>query len=415
VLINFDLFELARRFARAAPKEKNMKRTISLWLGLLAFALMPALAQPNTGKIHGHVTNPTEAPQGSGTVSLSTDGGNTLKFYFPVSAGGDYTGEAPAGNYMVIYRDADTPPGKIVDSYKGVKIVAGEDTLQDIDMSRKEFVDKMTPDQRKQLEELKKSNAAAVKANQVVNSLNTDLRTANQDIHDAGAARATAMQTLGATASRADIDAKEEEIKAAKYTDVETMMLKDTQLRPNEALMWTTLGRAQIGLKKYDEATATYKKALELESANKRQRPDVLGVSNAGLGEIYARQGKVPEANQAYDAAAAADPTRAAFYLLNEAVIFFQQNNTAAQLAAADKAIKADPNQALLYYIKGQALIQSATVDPKTQRIVLPDDCTAAYQKYLALAPSGPYANEVAGILSQAGQKISSNYKAPKK
>ena len=30
---------------RAAPKEKNMKRNISLWLGLLAFALLPAIAQ----------------------------------------------------------------------------------------------------------------------------------------------------------------------------------------------------------------------------------------------------------------------------------------------------------------------------------------------------------------------------------
>ena len=30
---------------RAAPKEKKMKRTIPLWLGLLAFALLPVLAQ----------------------------------------------------------------------------------------------------------------------------------------------------------------------------------------------------------------------------------------------------------------------------------------------------------------------------------------------------------------------------------
>ena len=392
-----------------------MKRTISLWLGLLAFALMPALADSPTGKIHGTVTNPTGAATTNGSVSLSTDGGHTSKFTFPVDANGNYKGEAPAGTYTIVYRASDTPPDKMVDSIDNVKIVAAQDVLQDIDMSRKEFLDKMTPDQRKQLEDLKKTNAAAVKANQVVNSLNTDLRTSNQDIHDAASAHATAVQTLGATASRADIDAKVLEIQTAKYTDVETLMLKDTQLRPNEALMWTTLGRAQIGLKKYDDATVTYKKALELEAANKRQRPDVLGNSNAGLGEIYARQGKVPEANQAYDAAAAADPTRAAFYLLNEAVIFFQQNNTTAQLAAADRAIKADPNQALLYYIKGQALIQNATVDPKTQRIVLPDECTAAYQKYLDLAPSGPYANEVAGILSQAGQKISSNYKAPKK
>ena len=37
-----------------------------------------------------------------------------------------------------------------------------------------------------------------------------------------------------------------------------------------------------------------------------------------------------------------------------------------------------------------------------------------AYQKYLDLAPNGQFAQEVAGILQQAGQKVSSSYKAPK-
>ena len=52
--------------------------------------------------------------------------------------------------------------------------------------------------------------------------------------------------------------------------------------------------------------------------------------------------------------------------------------------------------------------------DPKTQRIVLPQECTDAYQKYLELAPTGPFAGEVAGILQQAGEKVSSSYKASK-
>ena len=68
-----------------------------------------------------------------------------------------------------------------------------------------------------------------------------------------------------------------------------------------------------------------------------------------------------------------------------------------------------------MYYLKGQGLVQKATVDPKTTAIVLPDGCADAYQKYLELAPTGPYAAEVQGILHQAGQKINSTYKAGKK
>jgi hypothetical protein len=52
-----------------------------------------------TGKIHGRVINPTGEPQGGGTVSLSTDGGMTLKFTFNVGADGTYRGEATPGAY----------------------------------------------------------------------------------------------------------------------------------------------------------------------------------------------------------------------------------------------------------------------------------------------------------------------------
>ena len=95
-------------------------------------------------------------------------------------------------------------------------------------------------------------------------------------------------------------------------------------------------------------------------------------MANAGIGEIDARTGKVPDANAAYDAAAKADPTKAEFYYKNEAVIYSQVGNADAQAAAADKAIQADPKDPLPYYLKGQALIAKAPVDPKTQRIVLP-------------------------------------------
>ena len=53
----------------------------------------------------------------------------------------------------------------MVDSIRGVKIAAGEDIAQDVDMSRQEYLDKMTPEEKKHLEELKKANAEALKAN----------------------------------------------------------------------------------------------------------------------------------------------------------------------------------------------------------------------------------------------------------
>ena len=399
-----------------------MKRNLSLWLalpaaaGLFAFALSPALAQVAviTGKIHGHVTSPTGAAEAVGTVNLSADGGHTTKYTFPVSSAGNFSGEAQVGTYTLLFRLPETKPDQMVDQIESVHILAGQDTLADVDMSRKEYIDSLPEETRKQLEEVKKKNADAMKTNQLIKSLNADIMVVLQDFKDAAAAKATAVQSLGASASRADIEAKETEIKTAKFTDAETLMLKDTGLKPDASVLFAQLGQAQMGLKKYDDAEVSFKKVLELEAASKKPSPANQGAANAGLGEIYARAGKVPEAQAAYDAAAKADTAKANFHFSNEAVIWSQVGNGDAQGAAADEAIAADPAAPLPYYLKGQALIQKATVDT-TGKMVLPPGCAEAYQKYLQLAPTGPYAGDVKGILDQAANmKIDTNYKAPK-
>jgi tetratricopeptide (TPR) repeat protein len=400
-----------------------MKRTISLWLGLLAFALLPALAQTPaaptalkgpTGKIHGHVTGPEGASKTSGTVSLSNDGGHSNKFTFPVTPNGDYEGEANPGTYTVVYRQADTPPDKFVDSIDNIKIVVGEDVLQDIDMSRKAYIDKLPADQQKQLAEIRKHNSEAMQANEVIKHLNADLKQALQDFTDVNNAHDAAVQALGATAAKADVDAKEAEIKTAKYTEIETLMLKDTAAKPDASVLWAQLGQAQLGLKKYDDAETTYKKVLDVEAASKKPNPQAQGAADAGLGEIYARTGKVPEATAAYDAAAKANPPQAGVYLKNEAVIFYQEHNPDAQAAAADKAIQADPTMAVAYYLKANGLVANTTADPVTNKLIPPPGCIEAYQKYLDLAPTGLYAGEVKAILASFAQKPDTTYKAPK-
>ncbi|MGA3082358.1 MAG: hypothetical protein ABSD44_13465 [Terracidiphilus sp.] len=391
-----------------------MKRNLSLWLGLVAFALLPALAQTPKpmGKIHGHVTNPAGSPQSSGIIGLSNDSGRSLKYTFPVSETGDYAGEAPGGTYTVVFRD--TPDGKSIDSFDGVKVVVGHDVVQDDDMSRKAYIDKnLNAEQRRKLEDLKKQNS---KDNDVIKNLNGDIATANQDLIDASAAHKTAKAALGDAASRDDVDAKEIEIKTAKYTEVETMMLRDTAAKPDASVLWNELGLAQLGMakmkndsSKYDDAEANFKKALSVEAVASKPSPGNLGNANSALGELYARTGKVPEANAAYDAAAKANPSSAAVYLTNEAAIFVNAGNGDAAAAAADEAITADPKQALPYYLKGQGLIQKATLDP-AGKMILPAGCAEAYQKYLDLAPTGQFVADVKGILTEASQVHNTAY-----
>ena len=135
---------------------------------------------------------------------------------------GDYKGAVPAGTYTVIYRSPGMETDKQADEIQNFKVVAGQDVAADLDMSRPDYIEKLPEDQKKQLEELRKKNADALKANEVIKNLNKDLKVVADDVKDADQAHATAAQQLGATAAKADIEAKETEIKTAKYTDIET-------------------------------------------------------------------------------------------------------------------------------------------------------------------------------------------------
>ncbi len=392
-------------------------------LSLLALALAPAVAQQDSaspaqaaaemGRIHGRVINPQGEPQNGGTVSLSTDGGATLSYNFPVSPTGEYSGHASSGEYMVIYRTADAPEGKVNDYIQGVQISAGQDLAQDIDMRRQEYFDRLSPEAQKQLREATAANEQAVAANQVVTAVNADLERVNQDFEDIVNARTTASHTLASNASAGEIDAMAIEIRDSKYAEIESLMAKATADQPAEPGLWIYLGRAQVGTKDFLDAETSFKKALDLASKAQAPRPLLVGAAEAGLGEVYARTLMVDEANAAFNAAAKADPANAAKYLRNQAVIFFEEKNSEAQIDAADEALKADSNDALLYFIKAQGMAMNAPVDPDSNKIVLSPDCLAAFRKYLELAPSGQHAADVKAILQKAATQTSSTSPPP--
>jgi len=366
-------------------------RKTKLWMALAFAVLLPALftpafAQEQTGKIHGHVQDPAGIPVTDGIITLSTDGGKTAKYTFNTDGSGDYKGDniAPS-TYTLSLRRPDTPADKVLDQYPEVKVAAGADTAQDFDMTRPEYLSKLTPEQKKQLEDLKAKNASAMKENAVIKNLNADLLKAREDN------------------------------KNKNYAEAEQLMQRDTQAKPDAAVLWLELGVAQAGQKKNSDAETSLKKSIELDSQSKKTNPEVEAGADNALGEVLANEGKVPEAQAAYDAAAKLNPTQAGMYYTNAAIIMDRAGQVDGTVAAADKAIAADPNKPIPYYLKGKALINKATVDQKTGKIIAPPGCADAYQKYLELAPDGPFAPEVKSVLQEMGETIKSSYKAGKK
>ncbi len=346
----------------------------------------PAASAATTAKIHGHAQDPLAQPVPNTKVEITTDGKTPL-YTFTTNEYGDYQGAGiKPGTYTavlfgtIVGKDGKPTQG-IVDFQQGVKLTAGQDTQVDFDMTRQEYISKLPPDVQKHIAELRKANASAEQAN-------TQIKNVNKLIIDARTAR-----------------------KAGNFDQAIALDTQATQGKPDVGLTWYELGDSYLAAKKYPDAATNYQKALTLLTAEKAPKPDVIAAADNNLGEALADSGKVSDAVAAYEAAAKADPTQAGMYFTNEAVVLFKTGQGDGAGAAADKAIAADPTKPIPYYIKGWALVQHATVDPKTNKIVLPPGCADAYRKFLNMSPTGPLADDARNILAQAGETVHGSYK----
>jgi tetratricopeptide (TPR) repeat protein len=357
----------------------------NLWLAAALIAPFALHAQQQTGSLHGHAQDPAGTPMANAQIQVSTDGKTPL-YTFNADQNGDYKGDnIKPGTYVVtmFIKGPNDANFKAVDRFESVKIDAGANVAQDFDLSRPEYIKKLPPEEQKAIADAKSKNAGIMKDNAQVKNLNADLATARQDIKD------------------------------KKFDEAATLMQKDTAAKPDAAVLWVEEAIAQNGLKKYDDAITSAKKAIETNAASKKPSPEIEGAANNTLGEAYAGKNQVPDATAAYDAAAKAQPANAGMFYSNEAIVLAKSGaNADAVAAAADKAIAADPNKPVPYYLKGQALIAKATVDPKTSKIVAPPGCEEAYEKYLQLDPNGPMAADAKNILEQIGSKQAKSYKA---
>jgi tetratricopeptide (TPR) repeat protein len=386
---------------------------------LAALVLLPAtlLGQTPTASLHGHVNNAAGLTIPEAQVKLTTDKAaafkdQKFKYTFDIDGNGDYkgTGIAP-GDYLAIVVAKNTS----VDFFE-VSLKAGDDKVLNFDMTRKEYIDKMSPEDKAALEEYKKRAGAAMNANKVVANLNATLKTVRADLTEAAKTKGDVSKDV--TDMKAAVDAKPDEgILWLTYAD--TLQAQGDFLAKQAKSAGKPVLSDPDVQKQYSDAVDADKKAIDLNVASKKPDPLVQATAYNQIGNAQAKAGKVTEASTAFEAAAKLQPANAGMYYGNEAAVLFNAANSGANSidaagAAADKAIAADPNRADAYYIKGQALITKATVD-KAGKVVAPPGCAEAYQKFLELAPDSPRAEEVRQLLTSMGQTINTKYRAPGK
>jgi tetratricopeptide (TPR) repeat protein len=391
-----------------------LKRILSAAVAMAAIVLAtPAVAQgPVPASVHGHVNDAAGGLMAGAQVKFTTDKGEAKDRKYPYSfdtdANGNYkaTGIAPGDYLVVVFK------GTVQADYQLITLKAGDDKTLDFDMTREEYMKALTPEERKNIEEFKKKNAAASSANAVIAKLNATLKTVRADL-------AAASPTKGDVT--ADVASMKEAVGAKADVGLLWNAYGDTLLAQGDHLAAEDkkAGKPSMSdedvLKFYADAVDAYKKAIDLDNAGTKPNLAEVAASYNQMGTALSRSGKTADAAAAFEGAVKAEPAKAGMYYKNEAVILFNTNQSDGALAAADKAIAADPNGPDPYWIKGQVLIAKSTFDSKTQKLTAPPGCVESYNKFLQLAPDDPKAQGVREVLNSLGEKIDLNYKASKK
>ncbi len=385
-----------------------MRFKIKLFAMMLAVAMIasaiPAMAQAGYAKIKGKALS--EQGQILAGASIDLVGKeNGAKYHYKTDKKGEYysIGIQP-GVYKATLSDST---GKVLWTSDNVQIrLAVEDSLNVVDFDlakeKKNAVNdpsKLTPEQRKQMEQYKKQNEQAAKENETIKGLNQMLAE-----HRAAMAAGNPEQAI-------------------------VIMTQATRIDPTKDLLWSALGDAHLAAAKkaagaertphYTEAVGAYKKAIDIAAAvQPAADPKKLAQYNNNYAEGLSKSGQIEPAVAAWEKAAQLDPTTAAMYYFNEGATFTNINKPDEAAKAFEKCVQADPKRADAYYLKGTALLSKAKLN--ADGTMTPVAGTAdAFNKYLELAPDGPNAEASKQILASIGAKVETSYKkgkpAPKK
>ncbi len=373
-----------------------MKRPFA-WTVLLALALglcVPPVFAQATGTVKGVVRDQEGKIVTDGTVEwLNTDTGR--KYALKLNKKGEYfsLGIAP-GKYKVTLFG---PDGKQLFYMAGIQVGLDELT-QDIDLKKEAAAQAagqgLTPEQLKAQQE---AQAKAQQQNLTIKQLNEKLLAA-KNASDAG-----------------------------DYETAISVLKEGTQIDPSRDLLWFKLADAyRMSAPKqtdpaekknrYDEAAAAYQKAIDLKTANPDPKDadanQKLAAYYNNMAEAQSKAGKVDDAVASYAKAAQLDPARSAQYYFNTGAVLTNNGRADDAIAAFDKAIAADPTKADAYYYKGINLIGKQTL--KGEKTVTPEGTAEAFQKYLELAPTGPYADGAKAMLQSIGATIETSFNKKK-
>jgi tetratricopeptide (TPR) repeat protein len=384
-------------------REATMKKHFAVFLSLvliLAVGVPQVFAQA-AGTVKGVVKDAEGKPIADALVVWSnTDNGQ--KYVLKTNKKGEYfsLGVTPGTYTATLYKTADDLKANKELFHFGKIHVGLDELVQDFDMKKEMETQAtgqgLTPEQAKQVQQQQQQQEQAKKENNTIKALNEKINAANAAIKngDYDTAIATLKEATAMDASR----------------DILWAQLADAYR--GSALKQTDTAEKK---KRLEEATTDYGKAIDIkqkavDAASTKKPEDIkqLAAYYNNLGEAAGKSGKVDEAVKAYTQAAQVNPEGAAGYYYNAGAVLTNAGKVDDAIAAFDKCIAADPTRADAYYQKGVNMIGKATL--QGDKMVAPPGTADAFNKYLELQPTGPYADVAKQMLASIGASVETGF-----
>lgn len=370
--------------------------TASFLVTIALFLLLPAAFAQYTATVKGTVKDEQGNPISGASVDLQNND-NGQKYSLKTDKKGQYfsLGITP-GKYKVVLMVNGQPTFQLTNVPIGLE---QQEAVVDIDLQKERAAQqqggaqaegakggKAQPQAQPQLtEEQKKRIEAAQKEQMTVKTLNEKL----------------------AQASEAE--------KAGNPEQAVQILTQATQMDATRDLLWARLGDAyKMSASKqtdkaqqsqdYAQAAEAYQKAIQIKPS-----ADYWNL----LGEAYSKSGKGDDAVKAYNTAAQLDPPNAGKYYFNIGAVETNTGKIDDAIQAFDKAIAADPTRADAYYWKGVNLLGKAKLEGN--KMIAPPGTAEAFNKYLELQPTGPFAEPAKQMLAQMGVPVETSFGKGKK
>jgi tetratricopeptide (TPR) repeat protein len=385
---------------RREAKMKKYSVVFVFVLLVLGLCVPPGFAQAS-GTVKGVCKDVDGKPIADGIVVYANQD-NGQKYTLKTNKKGEYFSlGVAAGKYNVtLYRNADdVKANKELFPVKGFPVTLDENVL-DFDLQKEQ--QKAAQGVGLSAEQLKQKQEAEEK----VKKENSTIKVLNDKI-------------VAANAS----------MKAGDYEAAIATLTEATTIDDSRDVLWAQLADAYRGsapkqtdpaekTKRLQASVTDYQKAIDIrqKAMETKKDPDDtkrLAAYYNNMADSASKSGKVDDAVKAYTQAAQLNPEGAAGYYFNIGAVLTNAGKVDDAIAAFDKCIAADPTKADAYYQKGVNMIGKATL--QGDKMVAPPGTAEAFQKYLALAPTGPYADVAKQMLTSIGSSVETGFGTKKK